>query len=434
MSAPIVRKGKLIVYLLGHRVGALDYCSHRNEMHFAYDADYLAGSEPMPLSQSLPLQSEPFDSEVTTVFFENLLPPDPVRKKLGPVLHLSHHNIFGFLEALGGDCAGAISLWPEKSGPAEDGEKLMPLDEDGADEVLKSLKKRPLYINGVDGYRISGAGAQHKLIARIDAKGVISLPLFGTPSTHILKPAIEEYPDSVYNEFFSMRLAAKLGLATAEAGLMRVKDSVYYWTKRFDREFVDGRVRRLHQEDFCQILGVEAEMKYESEGGPSFKSVMTAINEMRLGLVHQFAFIDRMIFNFLIGNADAHGKNTSILYRGGKITLAPIYDVMSTAIYPNLSKVNAMTIGGAKRFDKVSRGSFAAMAREVGMNEDLLLGRLDNLARRILPAAEALAEELSAEWPSEVYRRIIDVIALQKSRISYVDRYQNEGFIRESGS
>lgn len=410
------RTGALDVYLLGQRVGRIDYRSHHNEMRFSYASDYLARADAVPLSHALPLQSEPFDSDRTTVFFENLLPPDVVRRKLGPVLHLSRHNVFGFLAALGGDCAGAIALWPEGEKPHEAEETVRMLSAAEADEVLKSLRKRPLYVNGIDGYRISGAGAQSKLIVRLK-DGRIGLPLFGTPSSHIIKPSVEDYPDSVYNEFFSMRLAERLKLKAAPCGLMRIGNAVCYWTERFDRELVDGRMHRLHQEDFCQVTGVSGELKYESEGGPSFRSCILAMRDMRMSLSDQFAFIDRMVFNFLLGNADAHGKNSSILYRGKEgQSLAPIYDVLCTAVYGTLSQVNAMSIGGARTFDEVSRDSFAAMAREVGMRPQLVWRRLDALARKMLPAARRLAEELSAEWPSEVYAKICRVIERQTGR------------------
>lgn len=414
MPGPIVRTGLLDVFLLGRKVGELRYSSHHNEMHFQYDEAYLAGGDAVALSHALPLQTEAFDSDRTTVFFENLLPPDQVRRKLGPVLHVSRHNIFGFLEAIGGDCAGAISLWPKGNAPDDAEERVARLDEAGAAEVLRSLRKRPLYVNGIDGYRISGAGAQDKLIARI-VDGQIELPLFGTPSTHIIKPSAADYPDTVYNECFAMRLADRVGLAAAKCGLMRIGGSVYYWTERYDRETVDGRIRRLHQEDFCQMLGVSGELKYESEGGPTFADCMSVLSEMNIALSDRFAFIDRMIFNYLIGNADAHGKNSSVLYRGsnGK-SLAPLYDVMSTAIYGNLSKVNAMSIGGARTLDDVTRGSFERLAREAGMRPQLVLNRLDSLVERIGPAAAALASEMAETWPSEVYGKILDVIARQR--------------------
>lgn len=410
MPGPIVRTGLLEVFLLGRKTGELRYSSRRNEMHFQYDEAYLADSDAIPLSHALPLRKEPFDSGGTTVFFENLLPPDQVRRKLGPVLHISRHNIFGFLEAIGGDCAGAISLWPKGGVPDAARERLKVLDESEAAEVLKSLKERPLYVNGIDGYRISGAGAQNKLIARI-VEGRVVLPLFGAPSTHIIKPPVADYPDSVFNECFAMRLADRIGLAAAKCGLMRIGGEIYYWTERYDRETVEGRIRRLHQEDFCQILGISGELKYENEGGPTFATCMAALEEMNVSLADRFAFIDRMIFNYLIGNADAHGKNSSVLYRGGDgKRLAPIYDAMSTEIYGNLSKVNAMSIGGAKTLEDANRDSFSALAQEAGMRPLLALNRLDSQIARIVPAAADLASEMSESWPSPVYGRIVKVI------------------------
>ena len=300
MSVSVPRKGVLIVRLLSQTVGRLDYSSHHNEMRFSYAPEYLANSNSMPLSRSLPLRSEPFDTETTTVFFENLLPPDQVRRKLGPILHISRHNIFGFLEALGGDCAGAISLCPENATQDEESvARLEMLDEDAAVMVLRSLRKRPLYVNGVAGYRISGSGAQNKLIARI-VDGRIALPLFGMPSTHIIKPPAEDYVDSVFNEFFSMSLAARIGLKTAKCGLMRIKGDPYYWTERYDRESVGGEICRLHQEDFCQMLGVDPSRKYEALGGPGIVSSYRLLRELSVTASDSLEFIDRVIFNFLV--------------------------------------------------------------------------------------------------------------------------------------
>ena len=146
---------------------------------------------------------------------------------------------------------------------------------------------------------------------------------------------------------------------------------------------------------------------------------MKAMQEMKFSLADRLAFIDWMIFNFLIGNADAHGKNSSILYRqkGGR-GLAPIYDVMSTLVYPSLSGDGAMSIGGAKRFADVRRENFALMAREAGMRPALALGRLDAIASRMLHYAESLAQELATEWPSDVYEKIISVISSQLKQIA----------------
>ncbi len=214
-----------------------------------------------------------------------------------------------------------------------------------------------------------------------------------------------------------MRLAEQVGLSAAKSGLMRIKGETYYWTERFDREKVGGKIHRLHQEDFCQITGTSGELKYESEGGPSFARCMAAMSEMKIALADRFAFIDRMIFNYLIGNADAHGKNSAVLYRGphGR-ALAPLYDVMCTMVYRDLSRVGAMSIGGAKTLDAVTRENFVRMAEEVGMRPQLVLGRLDALAKRIVPAAQRLASEMNAAWPSAVYSKIVEIIKGQLRR------------------
>lgn len=419
MAPPLVRHGKLDVYLLGKLAGRIEYVSHHNEMRFRYDEDYMSQADAIPLSHSLPFGTEPFDSDRTTNFFSNLLPAENVRKRLGLILHLSRHNIFGFLEAIGGDCAGAVSIQPEGQKPEADAEeRLLTLDETAADEILKALPQRPLYAQGIEGYRISGAGAQSKLVARL-VDGQIRLPLYGTPSTHILKPGLKDFPESCQNEMFTMKLATGLGLPTAKCGIVRIKGAPYYFTERFDREIADGHVRRLHQEDFCQILDVDPELKYECEAGPTFRSCTEVMREMNLGLRHQVNFIKRMIFNYLVGNADAHGKNSGILYRGKKAELAPIYDVACTAVYPRLAQENAMFIGGDRLMKNTTRDSFIRLAGECGADGRIVLDYLDEMAEAIVPAAKRLAEALSdGGEPSPVYAEIVKVVEGQIARVA----------------
>lgn len=403
----------LLVYMRDVQVGRLEYKAHHNEMHFVYDESYLNTPQATALSFSLPLQREPFGIRETSVFFENLLPPDEVRRRLGPILHLSRHNIFGFLQALGGDCAGAISLWSEDATPDYSRAQVKMLSQEEAVQVMRALKKRPLFVAGIEGFRISGAGAQNKLIACIK-DGHIGLPLFGAPSTHIIKSAAKGYPDSVYNEFFSMSLARALNLQTAPCQLMRIGDEDYYVTERFDREMLAGKICRIHQEDFCQICGISGELKYENEGGPSIARCWHAMQQMNLPLKDRIAFIDRVIFNFLMGNADAHAKNSSVLLYGQKgRRLAPIYDVMCTAIYKGLARVNAMAIGGAWSFEEVSRERFVLMAHELGVRPEFVLKRLDLQAKQILKTAERVKSGLSETRGASVYERILSCIRKQ---------------------
>ena len=408
---------KLDVFLLGEHVGVLE--SDRGNLTFRYLPDYLRKTDAAAISYSLPLQSEPFDSAITSVFFDNLLPPAVVRKRLGKILHLSRYNIFGFLKAIGGDCAGAIALYPttgtEMTGTSAPA--LRELSDDEAAQILMDLPKRPLNIGKEEGFRISGTGAQDKLIACVKA-GKILLPLFGAPSTHIIKPPVEAYHDSVFNEFFCMRLAQAMGLPAPECEILTLKNVPYYCVTRFDREIADGEVCRLHQEDFCQLFSIDPEKKYENEGGPTIPKCFQLIKKMRIGTAGQIDFLRRIVFNILIGNGDAHAKNFSVLYRGKSIRLAPVYDLLCTEIYDSLAHDTAMSIGGETFFDAITRESFARMARECKVRPELVMSLIDEMIETIITASKSLADELNRRNPSLVYAEICHVIERQVTRLS----------------
>ena len=410
--------GVLNVYLKSRFCGQLSWESERNRYEFRYDRAYLDDPLAERLSFSLPLQTEPFDEDRSYRYFANLLPPEVVRRKLEKCLHVSRNNVFGFLKAIGGDCAGAVALYPPGVHPNHGGEeRLRELDEAEAAEILKSLKRRPLYAAGEEGYRYSAAGAQDKLVVRM-RDGKLFLPLDGTPSTHIVKPGATDFPESVANELFCQRLADRLGVRAAEASVLVIGGERYYVTRRFDREVVENRLQRLHQEDFCQMMSVDPEVKYESDGGPRFADLIATLRRLHVALGETLALIDMFVFNLLIGNADAHAKNYSVVYHKRRPLLAPLYDAVSTAVYPDLSRDFAMSIGGEMRMDRIGRGSFARLSEDCGMSPQLLLGRLDDLSERMLPAARDLAAELNREWPSEVYAKIVSVIEQQVKTLS----------------
>ena len=407
---------RLNVFLLGNHAGVLE--SERGRMTYRYLPEYLARQDAVPLSHTMPLQDKTFDSQTTRTFFENILPPEVVRKKLGKILHLSRNNIFGFLKAIGGDCAGAVSLHAETTVVETGKPARMELSKEETARILSGLRKTPLNLGAAKGFRISGTGAQDKLIACVDG-GKVFLPLFGEPSTHILKPPVPDYPDSVFNEFFCMKLAARVGIPVSECDILFFKGEPCYCVRRYDRTVDEsGKVLRLHQEDFCQMLGVGQEEKYESEGGPSIRACFGLIREMQMGTVGQIDFIRRVVFNYLIGNGDAHGKNFSVLYRGRRAILAPSYDLLCTEVYKSLARTCAMSIGGEFSFDSITRKHFHRMAEECRIYPAAVLEEIDNLTGTIQSEASKLAEELNTTYPSPVYEKILSVIGRRIESLS----------------
>ena len=397
---------RLNVFLGETHVGILEWDSTIDVFSFRYLADYVNGKDAVAISKSLPLKVETFPALVSRAFFENLLPPEVVRRKLEKILQHDYRNTFAFLKDLGGDCAGAISLYPDGEHPGSREDVLRELSEDEADEVLMALPSRPLLQGVVEGYRISVAGAQDKLVARIRGNRLL-LPLHGPASTHVIKPGMSICPESVANECFCQRVAARLGLPAAVASVLDVKSRMYYVSERYDRKFEGAVVRRLLQEDFCQAMGVPPEEKYESDGGPSAVRCFRFLRDGGFGFSELSKFVDAFAFNFLIGNADAHAKNFSILYKDGTATLAPAYDILSTAAYDNLAPRMAMSIGGTLDFGDVGIDSFDRFAQKCDVNPKFVRGRIEDLSERLPAAMKDIGAELSdTGHPSPIYGKI----------------------------
>ncbi len=394
---------QLHVYLRGERVGTL--MSDKGRLFFEYEPAYLQSPGATALAYTMPLREQPYAGGEVVSFFSNLLPDESVRVKLSQYLGISHSNVFALLKRIGEDCAGAVAvIAPEREMQAHAEAEYRSLAEDEAHEVLLALPERPLNVGARD-FHISGAGAQDKLVACVQ-DGQIVLPLNGTPSTHIIKPGIDRFPESVFNEYYCMRLAERCGLDVAACKVLRIKDVPYYVTTRYDRVIESGKWVRLHQEDFCQLLGYEPGVKYESEGGPRLLQCFQLLREMELPAVDLIEFLRRIIFIFLIGNGDAHAKNFSVIYREGVARLAPAYDLLSTVVYPNLPAKLAMKIEGRSHFDWISRAKFLRMGSKAGLSERLVHTEIDKMLKRLNKELDSFTQTVSAEAPSQVYAEI----------------------------
>lgn len=390
-------KGVLDVYLGRRLAGRLTQDEH-GLTTFAYDAEWLATSDAVPLSHSMPLRSGVFGRNECGAFFAGVLPESGKRSLVARNLGVSANNDYALLERIGGDCAGAVTFIESgRSLPPEKGDYRL-VDEGEFEQLLFGLPGRPL-MAGEAGVRLSLAGVQDKLAVRI-MDGKVYLPLDGSPSSHILKPAIKEYPDVVQNESFCMRLARAVGLNVANVAVGRAGAVDYLCVERYDRSVGPAGLLRDHQEDFCQALNVSPDNKYQAEGGPSLKDCFGLLREASSSPVRDLqAMLDAVIFNCLIGNDDAHGKNFSLLYgrdATGRRTvgLAPLYDLISTTRYENLSKAMAMKLGGESDSQKLSQVHFAKFAEDVGLTKPIVRTRVAELASATAKAIDGVSKEL----------------------------------------
>jgi serine/threonine-protein kinase HipA len=404
----------LDVYLQSDLVGHLSQGTG-GQMHFQYIESWLDGSGAVPLSQSLPLRKERFSQKECRGYFGGILPEASNREVVARNLGISARNDFAMLKEIGGECAGAVTFVPTGDRLSENPNSHRTLSSSELAAVLRELRKRPL-LAGQEGIRQSLAGAQDKVAVCLSGDE-ISLPLDEAPSTHVLKPAVERFEGVVQNESLCMRLAAAIGLPTAKVEARSVEGMDYLLVERYDRFYRKDSIhepvlQRLHQEDFCQALGIFSEMKYQNEGGPSLKQCFALLRKVSSAPAVDLArLLDAVIFNYLVGNNDAHGKNFSLLYCGlgtddPHVGLAPLYDILSTVYYPELSRTMAMKLGGEYSSAKVRPHNFEQLAEDAGLEKSLVIGRVAEMVeeiRTVLP--QIPSDEISSSIAARILER-----------------------------
>lgn len=408
----------LDVYYREEKAGVLSQ-EDGGALSFAYDADYLEGSRSRAISFSMPLQEAAYGDKIVRPFFSGLLPDEGARQRLAGALGISSGNTFGLLEVIGGECAGALSLYPAGEAPLPSGNDGVEFLSTGRlEEILGKLRERPL-LGGEEGVRLSLAGAQDKLAVCVEGES-IGLAKGGRPTTHILKPFIQALDGTVENELFCLRLAARLRLPVPNVEMRRSGAIPFLLVERYDRaRHEDGTITRLHQEDFCQALSVPPELKYEAEGGPGTDASLALIGRATARpAADRLGFIRMLILHYLVGNADAHGKNYALLYSGGIPDLAPLYDVLCTAAYPRLDKKLAMAIGGRAVPDTIHLQQWLALVPDTRGAQRLVVKGIAELAGRIgSQADELLAEFAEGGISHEILKVVRGVIGTRTAHL-----------------
>jgi serine/threonine-protein kinase HipA len=407
------------VFWDGEEVGRLERVDERTrEYSFSYSED-----AKRPISLSLPLDQQRFSPAESRPFFEALLPEGAVREQIASQLKLAASDSFGLLSELGRDCAGALQLIDAKR--MSEPPSVRWLNDSELNALVEDIPRYPLVIHRADEHlRLSLAGVQHKAVLVGDGSGDFGKPLDGTASTHILKPEPPDgqYPGLATNEYFCMRLAALSCLSCAAVELLMLAHRPCVVVERFDRELVTSPHRRVHQEDLCQALGLTPDFKYQKEGWrlPSYAALADRLNQHSISPgLDRLAGAQAAVFNFLVGNADAHAKNISLLHVRGGVRLAPLYDIVCTAAYPELSTELALSIGDELDPNAITSIHWSDLAEDFGLNVEAFRRTRRQLIDTIAAEATRLCNEARAQgWHHPCIDTILDVIADRSPRVS----------------
>ena len=392
-------------------VGTLDR-HKKGRVVFQYSQDWIE-KEASPVSLSLPCRKEKFAPAVSTAFFENLLPESNTRTILAFRRRFDKKDTYAFLESFGEDCAGALSIIPEDQEPDFTPGRYENITQElieALDKMLLDPGKYKLYPE-MKHAKLSLAGAQDKLPVYIKGTQFYLPKNSGSATTHIIKPINAGFTDIPRNEAFCMELAQRSGFSIPNSKIMKIGGHELFVVDRYDRKEVNKEIVRIHQEDFCQAMGYPAERKYQETGGPGFVECRELIDEYlsNQGVLNRLLFIRMMVFNYIIGNHDAHGKNFSILHNNG-FELAPFYDLVSTQVYP-LDNKFAMAIGRTFRLDRIKKHSFEVFAKDMNVRPKLLISLINEGCKTVENEVDGLIAEHERNYgEAKIYEDLNGII------------------------
>lgn len=400
----------LVALINGEAIGTLQEAN--GLWTFQYTDAWLRNPQRFALSPHLPLATQPLLDGATTRhvqwYFDNLLPEEGQRTLLAGDAKLDAGDAFALLAYYGAESAGSVTLLPPDA-PAQAPAALRPLSDADLSVRIRRMPKVPLTQAAIK--RMSLAGAQHKLAVVLQNDELFE-PTGALPSTHILKPdhPDSDYPHSVINEWFVMRLAGKLGLNVPKVHRRYVPEPVYL-IDRFDRIKQGQAWQRRHVIDACQLLGLDRSFKYTQGSMSNLGALANACRSPAVARTRMFTWL---VFNVLTGNSDAHLKNLSFLVSEEGIQLAPHYDLLSIAGYDSRAfdkagwpehTTLAWPISGAKRFSDINRAVLIEAGAALNLAKPTAERLLDSLRERISQAAEDLYATVEAENAALVTQR-----------------------------
>lgn len=378
----------LAVYLNNKQIADLSLVNDR--LCWCYDLEWQ--QQGFPLSPHLPLNNE-IPSENVERFLRNLFPEGNGLDELLRSFHLSKYNTFGLIRALGQDIPGAIVVLASQA-KLSNTPIFRPIVDKELIERLQHRDTSSLIIWDAKP-RLSSAGVQDKINVLLNEQGQMGFGEGDLCSTHILKFEKQQLSHLVLNEFITMQLAKECGLTVAEVTLKRFGDYSTLLVERFDRKFLSMKeIKRRHIIDGCQALNLPPEYKYERiygsgrdvahiRDGASYAKLLQFANQCTNPAITKLKILDWALFNALIFNCDAHGKNISFFVDDAGITLAPFYDLVNIRMYPEFDQEMAMAFGHEFDSNSINAYQLADFADSCLLNRVLVAKRLQLLATKL---------------------------------------------------
>ncbi len=369
------------------------------EFFFEYDREWLEQPGGYVLAPQFALGPQRHRGALVRNFFENLLPEGQALEDVLAATHLRDASYFDLLGQLGQELPGVLSLLPEQQMRVQQ-QAYAPVSHADLSARIAQRTRVPLLMANAQ-TTMSLAGAQDKMGLRFDSRSKRFWDSVGaSPTTHILKPDIRQprYAPSAINEYACMKLASALKLPVPKVWLLRLPEAAYV-VERYDRELpAHGNIVSLHQIDGCQLLGHGAAWKYQRSGAlASLPKLAHALRALGVRGKDMLAFQRWVMFNYLIGNADAHAKNLSVLIdsRRPGYRLAPFYDLVCVRAYGD--EALALFIGDEETFDAVGLHSWEAFCQDCGFAVRETLMELQSMALALQPAWDKLRAQIEKQ-------------------------------------
>lgn len=383
-------------------IGKVSYDALEEAFSFVYADEWRRRAHAYPLSPHFPLTSDAAGHGSVRRFIENLLPEGRALDIVSVTHQVSKNNIFGLIRELGRETSGALAFLPEGVPPQAPQPTRREITR--AELAQRIAERAQIPFSVWDGrVRMSIAGYQDKLSVYIEDERLY-LVEGRLASTHILKPQPLDarLPLLVANEHYCMSLARRLGLPVAATSILRVPEPVLV-VERFDRRRAFEQVRRIPILDACQALDLPVSYKYERNfgSGRDVQHIRDGVSFEKLFSVTQYAtekavmrqMLTRWaLFQFLIGNSDAHGKNVSFFSRAEGLALAPFYDLVSVVQYSDIGHEFAMAYGDAFAMKDVTPIAWADFARRTGLPRNFFAREMHRMAKLVERATIGTAQ------------------------------------------